>query len=142
METAGPLNSISPLRKKIGCYSSQTARRASLSHSVGQIRPCVVGQLRSTLFAVFRSLKGRFAIVTDRGAGDAVAGWGRSARFACGRTNPGRTVKPCGPDTPTLVSWSATMPMTGASKPGPLGEHGAAVKPIAQGRPVVRPILW
>ena len=43
------------------------------------------------------------------------------------------------PDAGVLVG---DIPMTGASKPGPLGEHGAAVKPIAQGRPVVRPILW
>ncbi len=43
------------------------------------------------------------------------------------------------PDAGVLVG---DIPMTGASKPGPLGEHGAAVQPIAQGRPVVRPILW
>ncbi len=38
---------------------------------------------------------------------------------------------------PDAGVWSATMPTTGANKPGPLGEHGAAVKTIAQGRPVV-----
>ncbi|MGJ4951680.1 hypothetical protein, partial [Bradyrhizobium sp. HKCCYLS20291] len=46
--------------------SAPTARRASLSHSVGQIFACVVGQIRSIFLAVSCSLKGRFAIVTDR----------------------------------------------------------------------------
>ena len=54
-----------------------------------------------------------------------------------------QAVKSRGLDTPTLVSWWATMPITGASKPGPLGERGAAVQTIAQGRPgCFRLSLW
>ena len=51
-----------------------------------------------------------------------------------------RTAKPCGPDTPTLVSSSQEarfLGMTGANKPGPRGEHEISRKTIAQGRPGV-----
>ena len=44
------------------------------------------------------------------------------------------------PDAGVLVG---DIPMTGASKPGPLGERGAAVQTIAQGRPgCFRLSLW
>jgi hypothetical protein len=47
-----------------------------------------------------------------------------------------RTAKPCGPGAPTLASSFAEFfcEATVARKPGHRGEHGAAVKTIAQGR--------
>jgi len=121
---------------------AQTARRASLSHPVGQIAACAVGQIRSILLAVSRSTGGAFR---DR-HGPWSVGCGGRIGSQCAfrvRTNDqiadGQAVWSRHPDAGVLVG---DIPMTGASKPGPLGEHGAAVKPIAQGRPVVRPILW
>ena len=53
------------------------------------------------------------------------------------RTAPARTAKSCGPDTPSLVSRLAgNIPQdSGGYMPGHRGEHEAAVKTIAQGRP-------
>jgi hypothetical protein len=80
-------------------------------------------------------MRGVCAIVTTREAG--CDGRGRSARKSLhGRLMLARTAKPCGPDTPTLVSsWRDVSPMTGARKPGPRGEHGISRNPLAQGRP-------
>ena len=66
-------------------------------------------------------MEGRIAIVTNAG---------RDAMDASGALDEGaylRTAKPCGPDTPTLVSSSQEarfLGMTGANKPGPRGERG------------------
>src|ERR1700731_5454195 len=48
-----------------------------------------------------------------------------------------RTVKSCGPDTPTLVSsrWKQFRRRRWQKSPAHRGEHEAAVKTIAQGRP-------
>src|ERR1700751_223846 len=48
-------------------------------------------------------------------------------RKACGRA---RTVKPCGPDPPTLGSSECNQLAMVANKPGHKGERGAAVKPL------------
>jgi hypothetical protein len=49
-----------------------------------------------------------------------------------------QTAKPCGPDTPMLVSsLRAISQATGPKSPEPRGERGAAVKTIAQGMPGV-----
>ena len=57
-----------------------------------------------------------------------------------------RTVKSCGPDTPTLV-FPRNVPRRVVAtwwpkSPVHQGEHEAAVKPIAQGMPDVRLDLW
>jgi hypothetical protein len=53
------------------------------------------------------------------------------------RVTPKRTAKPCGPGPPTLGSSSARHfeERRWLSSPAHRGEHGAAVKTIAQGRP-------
>jgi hypothetical protein len=74
--------------------------------------------------------EGRFAIVTNvrRGCG---------GRGGCaGRARPRRTVKSCGPGSPTLESSSRQgARATVANKPGHRGEYEAAVKTIARGMP-------
>jgi hypothetical protein len=89
--------------------------------------------------------EGRFAIVTDVGAG--CGGRGSVRRAKCARTNDAdpafakasadgyqtrrslwrrrlRTAKSCGPDAPTLVSSWRSYPLTTvARKPGHRGEH-------------------
>ena len=57
-----------------------------------------------------------------------------------------RTVKSCGPDTPTLVSTrrqrSRVAPGMVARKPGHQGEREISRKTIAQGRPDRSANLW
>ena len=64
---------------------------------------------------------------------------GSQHAVAGGRTILRRTVKPCGPDTPTLVSRSrrsfASRGQWWPKSPAHQGEHGAAVKTIARGGP-------
>lgn len=54
------------------------------------------------ILAVSRSQKGRFAIVTDRGAGDAVAAWG-SQRVSRADERALADVKSYGPGVPVLT---------------------------------------
>ena len=115
--------------------SAQTARRAD--------SPCAVEQITSTFPAIPPALRGAYRDRHGTLRRGVVAAGRRSISLEVRTNVVVRTVKPCGPDTPTLVSWSATMSMTGASKPGPLGERGAAVQTIAQGRPgCFRLSLW
>jgi hypothetical protein len=60
--------------------------------------------------------------------------WTCFCRKACGG---GRTVKPCGPGTSTLVSSCAMRfaQRRGLTSPIPRGEHGVSRKAIAQGVP-------
>jgi hypothetical protein len=62
---------------------------------------------------------------------------------AAGRAARKRTVKPCGPDPPTLVSSSARRiaERWWLKSPAHQGEHGAAVNTIAQGMPDVSAAL-
>ena len=55
-----------------------------------------------------------------------------------------RTVKPCGPDSPTLESSLAEIigEATGANKPGTPGRSRSSRKAIAQGMPDVSVNLW
>jgi hypothetical protein len=55
-----------------------------------------------------------------------------------------RTVKPCGPDAPTLASsWRKPFPLAMvARKPGHQGERGGNRKTIAQEAPGVPVCLW
>jgi hypothetical protein len=83
--------------------------------------------------------KGRIAIVTDAGL-DAMDAGGASDEGAVLRT-----AKPCGPDTPTLVSSSREASFLGttvARKPGHRGERGISRKTIAQETPGVPVCLW
>jgi hypothetical protein len=55
-----------------------------------------------------------------------------------------RTVKPCGPDPPTLGSSIADddrQMRRGLTSPAPRGDHGAAVKPLRRECRTVRPTL-
>ena len=65
----------------------------------------------------------------------------RMFQRACAPTKASsRTAKPCGPDSPTLGSSSHETfrrERRGPTSPEPRGEHGAAVKTIVQGMPVV-----
>jgi hypothetical protein len=77
----------------------------------------------------------------DTRGGDAVGVSGRSVISLRGRTYQIRTVKSCGPGIPTLMpSWRRCLriaPATVAKSPAHRGEHEAAVKTIARGRPGV-----
>jgi hypothetical protein len=76
--------------------------------------------------------RGALAIVTNVGAG--CGGRGNITR----RMILLRTAKPCGPDTPTLVSSpseASFLGVTVARKPGRRGEHDISRKAIAQGMP-------
>jgi hypothetical protein len=76
--------------------------------------------------------EGRIAIVTNAGL-DVMDAGGATDESACLRT-----AKPCGPDTPTLVSsrWS-DPPATVAKKPVHRGERGISRKPLRAGMPGV-----
>jgi len=104
---------------------------AKYSHSLST-------QITSTSVAV-QSLKGRIAIVTD-------AGWdAMDAGSAADESVVLRTAKPCGPDTPTLVSSSREASFLGttvARKPGHRGERGISRATIAQETPGVPVCLW
>jgi hypothetical protein len=79
--------------------------------------------------------EGRFAIVTDVGLG---MRWTQVAPKTSALIL--RTVKPCGPDAPTLASSSREASFSRAMvarKPGHQGERGISRKTIAQGRPGV-----
>ena len=79
-------------------------------------------QITRISLAVPSHTEGRFAIVTDVGAWDAV-----DARSALTKALILRTAKPCGPDAPTLASSSretSFLGMTVANKPGHRGERG------------------
>jgi hypothetical protein len=80
--------------------------------------------------------EGRYAIVTNVGAGcGGREGLQRGVKPASTK-RPWRTVKPCGPDTPTLVpSLRAIRRRWWLTSPVHQGERGAAVKTIAQGMP-------
>ena len=83
------------------------------------------------------SPRGALRVVTNVEAGCGGRD-GPSALFLRGRLRPSRTVKPCGPGTPTLVPSSRALRSsraTGARKPGPRGERGISRKAIAQGMP-------
>jgi hypothetical protein len=84
-------------------------------------------------------------IVTDVGAGCGGRGSDAAQNILRGRTALTRTVKSCGPDTPTLVLSSreaSFLGMTVANKPGHRGEREISRKTIAQGRPGVPVNLW
>ena len=76
-----------------------------------------------------RRQRGRIAIVTDVGSGE------RWTQWRARRARPLRTVKPCGPDPPTLGSSLrvTSAQVTVANTPGHRGEHGAAVKTTRAG---------
>jgi hypothetical protein len=60
-------------------------------------------------------------------------------RKTCGAM---RTVKPCGPDPPTLGSSLPTGRRRGLTSPVPRGERGVSRKAIAQGVPDVSAYLY
>ncbi len=117
--------------------------------------PCPVPQQKIFLFLFFgihgcitpsRPIE-RGASRTSRNVGVGCDGRFSSQRASSARTNEGsRTAKSRGPDTPTLVSSSRrclrVSRMTVARKPGAPGRSRISRKPIAQGRPDVRLILW
>jgi hypothetical protein len=163
-----PVNSISGTDSSVRRFSNSARHLRPASHPcpncpscqfAARCAACVVGQIRTILLAVPRSTGGAFrdrhgpwSVGCGGRIGSQRASMVRNSAVAvfrprpcsrCVRTNDSvRTVKPCGPDTPTLVSWSATMPMTGARKPGPLGEHGAAVKPSRREGRMSGSYLW
>jgi hypothetical protein len=88
-------------------------------------------QIKSISVAVPSHTEGRFANVTDVGAGCD----GRSGALT---TCLLRTAKSCGPDTPTLVSsWRTSPSATVARKPGHRGERDISRKPLRAGMPGV-----
>jgi hypothetical protein len=89
----------------------------------------------SCLFRISRALEeGRFAIVTNVGAGSG----GRGCAFDEQRVK--RTAKSCGPDAPMAgVKFAMIVRITRATMTNKLwsrrGEHGISRRTIAQGRP-------
>ena len=85
-----------------------------------------------------RSSEGRIAIVTDVGAGC-------DGRGCCaGRARRLRTAKPCGPDTPTLVSSLAGDPARRRrlTSPALRGERGISRNPSCRECRIVSASLW
>ena len=114
------------LRRHDGQNTSAFQKCAAVQPSRKNICLSETGRSVVMIEPVPRSHRGRFAIVTKRGRG--MRGRGRAARRAAGA----RTVKPCGPDPPTLGS---SLPMMsgrrrGLTSPVPRGERGEAVKPL------------
>jgi hypothetical protein len=93
---------------------AKIARRVTMSQAVGLASSGKSGPL----IPPSRAARGRFAVVTKRGAG--CDGRGCFKR----RMKRWRTAKSCGPDTPTLVSSLLDDQQTTAAKePGRRGEH-------------------
>ena len=88
--------------------------------------------------------RGAFRDRHERGVGMRWTRQRRSANILRGRTALMRTVKPCGPDAPTLASsWRKPFPLAMvARKPGHQGERGGNRKTIAQEAPGVPVCLW
>jgi hypothetical protein len=94
-----------PTRSTYSILAYPPSANCPSGYFVARLRACVVGQIKTMLVAVpCSSQEGRFANRHERWARDAVDAAGLQHAVAGGRTILRRTVKPCGPDTPTLVS--------------------------------------
>jgi hypothetical protein len=127
------------LRDDMDSRTGTFARRVTLPQAHA---PCVVGQIRFT-FTPILALPKRGVSRTSRTLGRNAMGVSLLQRDLIMRTNNNaRTVKSCGPDTPTLVSRAMRLWRVVAirwpTSPVHRGEHEAAVKAIARGRPDVR----
>src|SRR5258708_1153485 len=95
---------------------------------------CFVPTQITSLISPSRPTRGAYRDRHGRWVRDAVDAAASGAHVARGRMMLLRTVKSCGPDTPTLVSsWRSNLPMTVAKEPGHRGEHEISRKTIACG---------